>query len=750
MDPFEASAAKFIRFFAKAVRSVRMYNVDHPSVKQDLDQAFATINEMLGPNPEVSLGVQEGVLMLQNRPSKALTSAGSALIQLLKGKRIATLAFPRGFPREEFSALVNLMSRKDDDVLKDNRIDPALLAPFRSIKLRELVFLLVDSGQEVSATAASAAHSAPAPSGPPPPPQAPEDSLTLLDRHFQSALQSLSPDGDAAPEKSESSLASFMTSFSNSARQAGSTPSAPLTLGYLERLLTKGWPGIGSEEFQGMFERVLGGLSPETRETFNGGAPGSAAEDALALTRRLPVEFRASLVAADLRAGSRGAGKLRETIESLAPSPSERLELMDALSKAVLRSGGSVEQSREMLGKVMNLLPAVEEVRREGGSILVIEPDSALAAAHDESLREAGYAVTVTGDGRKARETLREKKGFDAIVMEMRLPGIGGLELLPLLQSEHGTPPVVVVTQSPGLREEYEVATYPKLRFFKKPAVAAEILEALRELIPPKPAATPGSGAPAAEAEKVSEADLRKAKSVQMSLFPKSMPGADGYVLAAANRLAEETLSDFYDVGYRGTDEIFVVLCGVSGPAPAGARILMMLRNIFRTVAETGASPLIAVLEANDLISRQLQPGVFVNAVYAVLNLKTGTVEVANVGHEPPITWSKEMALAASGMPPAAATLGAMSRPALEPRITQEKIALAPGDFVVFVTDGLPEAKHPKLGKFALKGLIKTINRQCGLPPAELANSLLDAVTSHLGGAALADDLSVVILRREG
>lgn len=752
MDAFEALAAKFIRFFTKAARSVRMFNVDHPLVKADLDQAVASLDAIFAQVPEFSLGVQEGMLVVQGKPSKALTAAGSGFIPLLKGKRIASLGIPRGTPREEFAALVNLLARKDDEVLKDNRIDPALLTPFKSIKLRELVFLLVDSGQEVSPGQVT---STPAPTAAPAPPAAPEDGLTLLDRQFQTALQALASAAAGSapppPERVEEILFGFMSGFAQTARQSGTTPSEPLTAGYLEKLLTKGCAGTGSEELLAMIERLLGQLPAETREMFAGPADGasSSGDDARRLLRRLPTTFRASLVAADMTSGNRSAGKLRETIEALAPSPSERLELMDALSKAVLRSGGSVEQSREMLGKVMNLLPMVEEVRRTGGNLLVIEPDAAIAEAHGETLREAGYTVTLLDDGNRAIEALRGNKAIDAIVMEIRLKGLQGLELLPILQTQHHGIPVVVVTQNALFREEFEVATYPKLKFLTKPVDPADLLAALRELVPPKPSA-PAAGGPAAAEEKVSEADLRKAKSVQMSLFPKSMPGVDGFQIAASHRLAEEALSDFYDVGYRGTDEVFVVLCGVSGPPPAGARILMMLRNIFRTVAETGASPLIAVLEANDLIARQLQPGVFVNAVYAVLNLKTGAVDVANVGHEPPITWVKEMSLAASGMPPAAATLGAMGRDALEPRITQEKIALAPGDFVVFVTDGLPEARHAKAGKFGLKGLIRTINRQCALPPGDLASALLDAVGAHLAGAPLADDMSVVVVRREG
>ena len=47
MDAFESLAMKFMRFFTKAIRTVRMYHIAHPLMKQDLDQTVESAGQIL-------------------------------------------------------------------------------------------------------------------------------------------------------------------------------------------------------------------------------------------------------------------------------------------------------------------------------------------------------------------------------------------------------------------------------------------------------------------------------------------------------------------------------------------------------------------------------------------------------------------------------------------------------------------------------------------------------------------------------
>ncbi|GEM_PF-6326459 len=767
MDAFESLAVKFMRFFTKAIRTVRMYHIAHPLVTRDLDQAAECVEQILKDVEEFSLGFQEQTFTLQNCPSKALSGAAQPLYPMLHGKRIASIVIGRQMTRQEFAALVDFLSKKDDAVLKGNRIDPSFLTPFRHIKLKELVFVLVDSGQAVPTGPMVAAPVAPAapsdPSAPPPAAQAapsagppvPQDFLTVLERHFQGALHTLEtrllrvePAERAA--EAEAEILRYMLAFSQATQKEGHAPSDLLTLGYLEKLFAKGFAGVGIGRLREILERLLGRLAPGERALFTGSAAPSVspADEAMAIVRRLSPEFRSSMVTADLSAGRLAVEDLKESIEALAPSPREFLELMEVVSKVLVRTGGSVGDLKSQLDKVVNLLPMMEKVQTIRGSIVICDPDPAQIALYQEALWEAGYAILPFGDAEAVIEVLGERDDIDAIVMEMRLPGLQGAELLTELQEKGRAIPVIVVTENPRFSDAFEVVTYPKLKFMTKPVEGAQVLAAVKEMAPPRTIRVEKQPTASSPADGPTEAEVRRAKNLQTSLLPKHLPGIDGYEIAAVHRLADGSVSDFYDVVSRGERELAIVLCRItSGPA-AGARIMMMLRNIFRALAEVQAPARDSVLEANELIARQVEPGMFVNALYAVLDAETGAVQVANVGHQPPVVWSREMGLAATGMSPSAAALGTEGRAALAPKVVEESILLAPGDFAVFLTDGVTEARDPLHGPFGAKRLIQTVSRNSAATPTEVATRLVEAVVAHMQGAPLATDLSVVVVRR--
>jgi len=77
--------------------------------------------------------------------------------------------------------------------------------------------------------------------------------------------------------------------------------------------------------------------------------------------------------------------------------------------------------------------------------ILLIEDYPPLQKSVARGLREAGFAVDVTGDG---REGLWYASGedYDGIILDLMLPGMDGLTLLKRLRSEGRDTPVLILT----------------------------------------------------------------------------------------------------------------------------------------------------------------------------------------------------------------------------------------------------------------------------------------------------------------
>ena len=77
--------------------------------------------------------------------------------------------------------------------------------------------------------------------------------------------------------------------------------------------------------------------------------------------------------------------------------------------------------------------------------ILVVEDEESIALGVSDALEHAGFRVDVVGDGRTALERIRAAQP-DLIVLDLMLPGIGGLDVLAKLREERRDVRVVILT----------------------------------------------------------------------------------------------------------------------------------------------------------------------------------------------------------------------------------------------------------------------------------------------------------------
>jgi two-component system alkaline phosphatase synthesis response regulator PhoP len=77
--------------------------------------------------------------------------------------------------------------------------------------------------------------------------------------------------------------------------------------------------------------------------------------------------------------------------------------------------------------------------------VLVVEDEEALAFGVRDALEHAGYQVQVVHDGPTALDRIRTEQP-DLIVLDLMLPGMGGLEILGTLRKERRDVRVVILT----------------------------------------------------------------------------------------------------------------------------------------------------------------------------------------------------------------------------------------------------------------------------------------------------------------
>jgi DNA-binding response OmpR family regulator len=122
--------------------------------------------------------------------------------------------------------------------------------------------------------------------------------------------------------------------------------------------------------------------------------------------------------------------------------------------------------------------------------ILVVEDEEHLAAAVADGLTAEGFDVDVSYDGNDGLWRAREGS-YDAIVLDVLLPGIHGYKVCRTLRDEGIWTPILILTAKDGEYDEAEALDTGADDFLSKPFSFVVLLARLRALIrrgaPPRP-----------------------------------------------------------------------------------------------------------------------------------------------------------------------------------------------------------------------------------------------------------------------
>ena len=114
--------------------------------------------------------------------------------------------------------------------------------------------------------------------------------------------------------------------------------------------------------------------------------------------------------------------------------------------------------------------------------ILLAEDERELATWLVRALQQGGFQVDWVDDGRLVRRSLRATR-YDALVLDLGLPGLGGHEVLADLRADDQRLPVLILTARDSLRERVSSLNEGADDFLAKPFEIAELEARLLALI---------------------------------------------------------------------------------------------------------------------------------------------------------------------------------------------------------------------------------------------------------------------------
>ena len=239
------------------------------------------------------------------------------------------------------------------------------------------------------------------------------------------------------------------------------------------------------------------------------------------------------------------------------------------------------------------------------------------------------------------------------------------------------------------------------------------------------------------------EAELNKARKIQVRLLSRPLPSPQGYVLLGRNVPHHGVSGDFYRVISRNDDqECVLFLADVSGKGMDASLLTMSLEALVTSPVDSGDPPDKICEILSQRLFEMTAPEKYATAFVVVLDHASGRLLYTNAGH------NRGLLVHSNGeideLDPCGVPIGLFPDATYEARDAQ----LDPGGTLLVYTDGITEAETSDGEEYGLERLRESLLRSRELVPEALAETLEKDLLEFVGDNPFNDDRTLLILQR--
>ena len=253
--------------------------------------------------------------------------------------------------------------------------------------------------------------------------------------------------------------------------------------------------------------------------------------------------------------------------------------------------------------------------------------------------------------------------------------------------------------------------------------------------------------------------ELEIASEIQLRLLPSKCPDIKGLAIAAKCETASRVGGDYYDFIRTDYDLIqsnqleaasdvpwSIVIGDVMGKGVPAGLIMTMTRGMLRAEVLNRHSPAQIMRHLNRVMYADLENSHrFVSMFYSEYDPQKQTLSFTNAAHNPPLMWRK-----ATNTLEKLDSWGMLIGLDMESEYEDATVQLAPGDTIIYYTDGFTDAANEDGDRFDEENLCLCFKWACQHleTPDEILNHIFDQVKRFSGvNSKGGDDMTSIVMQ---
>lgn len=426
----------------------------------------------------------------------------------------------------------------------------------------------------------------------------------------------------------------------------------------------------------------------------------------------------------------------------------ERLSTIEARPHAGESDRGSDGGLRTMATAVVDVHTQHAEVEApHQASLLVVDDNELNREMLSRRLERLGFSVTLADDGYRALELMQTQR-FDLVLLDIRMPGIDGMEVLTRLRQSFSMKdlPVIMATADNRSEEIVQALASGANDYVTKPFDFPVVVARVHTQLSLKRAIEA-----LASAHVRMKADLEAAARVQLALLPTELPSGDAVQFAWSYQPCDELAGDILGIQRLDAQHVGLYVLDVSGH---GVRAALLAVTVNRLLSHTTEGSIVLKSSSSDgkpapvspaLVAEHLNKrfpvdsngGHYFTLFYGVLNVATLELVYVVAGHAAPLHLRRGevTAVATTDNVP----IGLLA----DARFEESRVVLKSRDRLYICSDGVLEAGERDDPANDGTWLISHVRQLQAVPLKESADALTRTATERDQGR-LRDDVSIV------